>query len=94
MAGYFFEPDPKGSLRRNNEREGKRRVPPAGLFGTLKRLQRPRRDEGFDGLYLVRISESGDFRAEPWGGADDETEGGRPNEVARPSDPDGGLRQL
>ncbi len=76
VSGYFFEPDPQGSLRRNNRREGKRRVPPAGLFGTLKRLQRPRRDEGFDELYLVRISESGEFLAEPWVGADDEVEGG------------------
>lgn len=82
VTGYFFEPDPKGSLRRNNEREGKRRVPPAGLFGTLKRLQRPRRDEGFDGLYRVRISESGEFLAEPWAG-DDEVEGGGPDDVTR-----------
>ncbi|MET0623593.1 MAG: hypothetical protein ABW250_11485, partial [Pyrinomonadaceae bacterium] len=86
VTGYFFEPDPKGSLRRNNEREGKRRVPPAGLFGTLKRLQRPRRDEGFDQLYRVRISESGVFLSEPWGGTDDETEGRRPNEVTYPPD--------
>lgn len=84
VTGYFFEPDPRGSLRRNNEREGKRRVPPAGLFGTLKRLQRPRRDEGFDELYRVRISESGEFLAEPWVGADDGGEGGRPDEVAQP----------
>ena len=68
VTGYFFEPDPKGSLRRNNLREGKRRVPPAGLFGTLKRLQRPSPDEGFDELRRVLISESGEFRAEPWGG--------------------------
>jgi predicted kinase len=87
VTGYFFEPDPRGSLRRNNEREGKRRVPPAGLFGTLKRLQRPRRDEGFDGLYRVRVSESGEFLAEPWVGADDEVEGGRPGDVAKPPDP-------
>lgn len=84
VTGYFFEPDPRGSLRRNNEREGKRRVPPAGLFGTQKRLQRPRRDEGFDELYRVRISESGEFLAEPWVGADDEGEVGRPDEVAQP----------
>ena len=86
VAGYFFEPDPRGSLRRNGEREGKRRVPPAGLFGTLKRLQRPRLDEGFDELHRVRISESGEFLTEPWGGADDEAGSGRSNEVTRPPD--------
>lgn len=71
VAGYFFEPDPEGSLQRNDRREGKRRVPPAGLFGTLKRLERPRLDEGFDALYRVRLSEDGQFLADPWGGADD-----------------------
>lgn len=68
VAGYFFDPDPQGCLRRNNQREGRRRVPPAGLFGTLKRLERPRLAEGFDELHLVRLSESGEFLAEPWGG--------------------------
>lgn len=69
VAGYFFEPDPRGSLERNNRREGRRRVPPAGLFGTLKRLERPRLDEGFDELFRVRLKESGEFSVEPWGGA-------------------------
>ena len=70
VSGYFFEPDPQGSLQRNNLREGNRRVPPAGLLGTLKRLQRPRLEEGFDELYRVGLAESGEFRAELWGGAD------------------------
>lgn len=61
IAGYFFEPDPKGSLLRNNQREGRRRVPPAGLFGTLKRLERPRMDEGFDELFRVHLADSGEF---------------------------------
>jgi predicted kinase len=69
VSGYFFEPDPKNSLQRNNEREGKRRVPAAGLFGTLKRLQRPRSEEGFHELYRVTLSEPGEFRAESWEGA-------------------------
>lgn len=73
VTGYFFEPDPQGSLQRNNRREGKRKVPPAALFGTLKRLQRPRLAEGFDELYLVRLSEPSNFHVELWTGADDET---------------------
>ena len=72
VSGYFFEPDPANSLRRNNERDGKRRVPPAALFGTLKRLERPHREEGFDGLYRVVLSDSGEFRAEAWDGADEQ----------------------
>src|SRR4051812_37165942 len=35
VIGYFFEPDPHASYERNQARTGKRRVPPAGLFGTL-----------------------------------------------------------
>ena len=78
VAGYFFEPDPKNSLRRNNKREGKRRVPPAALFGTLKRLERPRLEEGFDEMYRVTVSEAGDFLAEAWEDADQEGPSGVP----------------
>jgi predicted kinase len=55
--GYFFEPDPQGSVRRNAART--RRVPPAGIFGTLKRLEPPTLAEGFDEMYTVRIGEQG-----------------------------------
>jgi predicted kinase len=64
VAGYFFEPDPNGSLARNNQREGRSKVPPAALFGTLKRLQRPALEEGFNELFLVRLTGSGEFSVE------------------------------
>ncbi|HEV2735029.1 MAG TPA: AAA family ATPase [Longimicrobiaceae bacterium] len=69
VAGYFFEPDPRGAARRNAARPEAVRVPPAGLFGTLKRLQRPAPDEGFDELYRVLLAEGGGFTVEPWPGA-------------------------
>jgi predicted kinase len=69
VVGYFFVPDPKGSWERNSRREGRRRVPPAGLFGTLKRLEPPRAAEGFDGLFTVSLSPAGEFAAAPWEGA-------------------------
>ena len=53
VTGYFFVPDVKESLRRNSERTGKAKVPVAGIFGTLKRLQPPSYAEGFDCLYQV-----------------------------------------
>lgn len=59
VVGYFFEPDPRGSYERNEKRD--RQVPPAGLFGTLKRLERPRREEGFDELHRVTLGEGGGF---------------------------------
>jgi predicted kinase len=65
IIGYFFEPDPKASYERNQARIGKRRVPPAGLFGILKRLERPDLGEGFDALFLVRAKD-GLFTVAPW----------------------------
>ncbi|MEN3293728.1 MAG: hypothetical protein V7642_2981 [Burkholderiales bacterium] len=64
VVGYFFEPDPKVSWQRNEERSKKKKIPPAGMFGTLKRLERPVADEGFDELYRVRARE-GRFDIEP-----------------------------
>lgn len=65
VVGYFFEPDPPGSFQRNRARA--KPVPAAGLFGTLKRLQRPRLAEGFDELFVVRI-EQGEFTVGPYAG--------------------------
>lgn len=56
VVGYFFEPDPAACFERNEKRSRKHHVPPAGLFGTLKGLQRPDPGEGFDELFLVRAS--------------------------------------
>lgn len=66
VEGYFFEPDPAAAARRNEAREEARRVPPAGLFGTLKRLRRPTPDEGFDALHRVWAVEGAGFVVEPW----------------------------
>jgi predicted kinase len=57
VIGYFFEPDPKASYERNQGRIKKRRIPSPGLFGTLKRLERPSIEEGFNQLFLVRAHE-------------------------------------
>jgi predicted kinase len=57
IVGYFFEPDPKVCWQRNEGRSGKQKIPPAGLFGTLKRLERPVVNEGFDELYVVHACE-------------------------------------
>jgi predicted kinase len=64
VVGYFFEPDPAACYERNQGRAEKQRVPAAGLFGTLKLLERPCTDEGFDELYLVHARE-GRFELAP-----------------------------
>ncbi len=57
IIGYFFEPHLGQSLKRNERRTGKARVPNIGLFATLKKLVPPTYAEGFDKLYLVRSAE-------------------------------------
>ncbi|GGP82903.1 ATP-binding protein [Saccharothrix coeruleofusca] len=65
VVGYWFPPDPAGSLRRNAARPGRARVPEVGLFATLKRLRPPTFDEGFDELHEVRFDGAGDFTTTP-----------------------------
>lgn len=68
VVGYFFEPEPNASYARNALRTGRDRIPPAGLFGTLKRLERPRLEEGFDELFRVLIPAPGQFEVKKWRG--------------------------
>jgi predicted kinase len=57
VIGYFFEPDVRGSLTRNRQRPLRQVVPEIALFGTLKKLQPPAYEEGFDELYRVKIAQ-------------------------------------
>src|SRR3954470_7778588 len=50
VVGYLVETDAAEALERNAERPERRRVPPAGLVGTARRLIRPTVEEGFDEL--------------------------------------------
>lgn len=68
VIGYFFEPDAKRAFERNKGRPEAERIPPAGLFGTLKRLERPSLAEGFDELYRVSLAQAGEFRIDAWNG--------------------------
>jgi predicted kinase len=75
VIGYFFEPDPRGAFERNNARPNP--VPAVGLFGTLKRLQEPRLEEGFDRLYRVTVAPGGGFLVSE----------AAPPQLPRPADP-------
>lgn len=57
VVGYFFEPNPRAAAARNEARPAGKRIPRAGLFGTLKKLERPAKEEGFDELYSVDARE-------------------------------------
>lgn len=66
VEGYFFESRVAQSLERNASREGRQCVPRLAILGTSKRLELPKRDEGFDALYYVRINDAGKFEIEEW----------------------------
>lgn len=61
VAGYWFPPDLPVLLARNAAREGRARIPDVALFATLKRLDEPRLEEGFDHLFVVRTRPGGGF---------------------------------
>ena len=65
VIGFFFEPNIPEALKRNELRHGRERIPKAGIFATLKRLQRPSFSEGFDELFSVKSSPDG-FLIENW----------------------------
>ncbi len=61
VVGYFFEPDIRASIARNQQRQGREQVPKVAILTTAKRLQPPTAEEGFDELYRVRMEREGEF---------------------------------
>jgi predicted kinase len=66
IVGYYFQSGAGDALRRNAARPDKERVPARAIYGTLKRLQPPMLDEGFDNLYTVSLTETGEFLVNDW----------------------------
>lgn len=64
IVGYYFPVPVKHAIGRNQKREGKKKIPVQGILGTQKRLQPPRREEGFDRLYCVTVTEANEFVVE------------------------------
>lgn len=65
VVAYWFPPDVPGALARNAARQGRERVPEIGFYATLKRLREPRRADGFDAVWEVRLDGRGGFRVRP-----------------------------
>jgi predicted kinase len=63
IVGYYFPVPVRHAIGRNQKREGKK-IPVQGILGTQKRLQPPRREEGFDQLYCVTVTEAKEFVVE------------------------------
>jgi hypothetical protein len=66
VIGYYFQSRVEDCKRRNEQRPVDQQIPHRGLLGTAGRLQIPSRDEGFDGLFYVRIDEGNRFVIEGW----------------------------
>lgn len=66
VVGYYFRSDIASALARNSERASVARIPDRGVLGTYKKLEMPKRDEGFDALYYVQIDPAGQFQVEEW----------------------------
>jgi len=64
IVGYYFPVPVRHAIGRNQKREGKKKIPVQGILGTHKRLQPPRREEGFDRLYCVTVTETNEFVVE------------------------------
>jgi predicted kinase len=65
VVGYYFATPLAEAMARNAAREGRARVPDAGVRSIAKKRVRPRLAEGFDALYFVRLVGTG-FTVEAW----------------------------
>ncbi|HWW17472.1 MAG TPA: ATP-binding protein [Candidatus Saccharimonadales bacterium] len=61
LVAYFFETSLADAIRRNRQRTGKQRIPIPAIAGTIRKMQAPSVEEGFDAVYRVTISPEGAF---------------------------------
>lgn len=65
VIGYFFQSKIKESIKRNEKRKGKEKIPKIGILATHKKMELPSLNEGYDELYYVEI-EKNSFSIKPW----------------------------
>ena len=53
VIGIFMESKLRDCIARNDLREGKARLPAKAIAATMKRLELPSKEEGFDELYFI-----------------------------------------
>ena len=59
VVGYFMQSRLQECVARNEQREGKEKVPSKAIAATSNKLEIPSYEEGFDELYFVRITDTG-----------------------------------
>jgi predicted kinase len=65
-VGYYFVSTTQQAMERNQQREGKAKVPPVAIYSTAARLTPPAYTEGFDKIYYVHIAEDSSIIAPKW----------------------------
>jgi len=65
VVGFFFQSVVADCLARNETREGTAKVKRLAVLGLSAQLELPSKDEGFDNLFFVRITD-GLFEIEAW----------------------------
>lgn len=55
VIAYYFNVPIEEAIQRNNQRNGKAKIPEVGIKGALKKLQKPNFNEGFDRIFNVNI---------------------------------------
>jgi predicted kinase len=66
VSGYYFQSKIEECKRRNEQRAAEHAIPFVGVLGTFSRLVLPRMEEGFNRLYYVSITPTGEFLIEEW----------------------------
>jgi predicted kinase len=66
VQGYFFPSPLEDALWRNRRRDPAQQVPDEAICGAGRRLEPPRKAEGFDELLVVRMDGKGGFTVEEW----------------------------
>ncbi|ENX00300.1 hypothetical protein F900_01970 [Acinetobacter modestus] len=61
VIAYYFDSCLDDLLLRNEQREGKAKIPRVGVISTFKKLEIPELNEGFDEIYSVSIDQENDF---------------------------------
>lgn len=65
VIGYYFKSSIRDCIERNEQREGKVKVPRCAIAATSGKLELPNYLEGFDKIYYV-FMENGDVKVEDW----------------------------
>jgi hypothetical protein len=61
VTAYQFRVPLRAAIARNNRRPAGEKIPVPALIATLKRLQPPTVDEGFDQIYTVELGAEKQF---------------------------------